>query len=184
MSLKTLGDNMTDNLVHVAPVHLESSPIQLELPYEKIRHEALDPFVRNDGSCGVDLCSPIHYTVLSMQQVKICTGLVFELKAGWTAFLKDKSSVVTRKQLVVEGGVIDPGYRGEIVVILRNMSQQTQFIQPGDFVAQMVNVYTGLTPKLISVSQIRKDTRRGTRGFGGDVGCENTMENLNTTKKQ
>ncbi|GFT65558.1 hypothetical protein TNCV_2844421 [Trichonephila clavipes] len=90
MSLKTLGDNMTDNLVHVAPVHLESSPIQLELPYEKIRHEALDPL----------------YGMMD---------------------LVDKSSVVTRKQLVVEGGVIDPGYRGEIVVILRNMSQQTVY---------------------------------------------------------
>ncbi|GFY04599.1 dUTPase domain-containing protein [Trichonephila clavipes] len=164
---------MADNLVRVAPVHLESFPIQLELSYEKIRPEALDPFVRNDGSCGVDLCSPKQYTVDSMQQVKICTGLVFELKAGWTAFLKDKSSVVTRKQFVVEGGVIDPGYRGEIIVVLRNMSPNTQIIKPGDFVAQLVNVYTGLTPKLIPVSHIKNDTQRGTRGFGGDVGCEN-----------
>ncbi|GFQ80498.1 dUTPase domain-containing protein [Trichonephila clavata] len=169
---------MADNLVHVAPVHLQSFPIQLELPYEKIRHEALDPFVRNDESCGVDLCSPKFYAVDPLQQVKIYTGLIFKFKAGWTAFLKDKSSVVTRKHLVVEGGEIDPGYRGEIIVVMRNMSQQTQFIQPGDFVAQMVNVYTGLTPKLMAVSHIENDTRRGTRGFGGDVGCENLMANL------
>ncbi|GFQ94213.1 hypothetical protein TNCT_619531 [Trichonephila clavata] len=93
---------MDDHLVHVAPVHLQSFPIQLELPYEKIRHEALDPFVRNDESCGVDLCSPKFYAVDPLQQVKIYTGLIFEFKAGWTAFLKDKSSVVTRKHLVVE----------------------------------------------------------------------------------
>ncbi|GFQ82905.1 hypothetical protein TNCT_346581 [Trichonephila clavata] len=130
---------MVDNLVHEAPVHLQSFPIQMEIPYEKIRHEAL---VRNDGSCGVNLCSPKFYAVDPLQQVTIYTGLVFEFKAGWTAFLKDKSSVVTRKHLVVEGGVIDPGYRGEIIVFMRNMSQQTQFIQPGDFIAQMVKVYT------------------------------------------
>ncbi|GFR03382.1 hypothetical protein TNCT_463541 [Trichonephila clavata] len=54
---------------------------------------------------------PKFYAVDPLQQVKIYTGLVFEFKAGWTAFLKDKSSVVTRKHLVVEGGVIDPGHR-------------------------------------------------------------------------
>ncbi|GFQ67484.1 hypothetical protein TNCT_641701 [Trichonephila clavata] len=136
---------MVDNLVHEAPVHLQFFPLQMEIPYEKIRHEALDPFVRNDGSRCVDLCSPKFYAVDPLQQVKIYTGLVFEFKAGWTAFLKDKSSVVTRKHLVVEGGVIDPGYRGEIIVVMRNLSQQTQFIQPGDFIAQMVNVYTHWT---------------------------------------
>ncbi|GFQ67472.1 dUTPase domain-containing protein [Trichonephila clavata] len=153
----------------------------MEIPYEKIRHEALDPFVRNDGSCCVDLCSPKFYAVDPLQQVKIYTGLVFEFKAGWTAFLKDKSSVVTRKHLVVEGGVIDPGNRGEIIVVMRNLSQQTQFIQPGDFIAQMVNVYTKLTPKLIAVSHIENDTRLGTRGFGGDIGRENLMANLSMT---
>ncbi|PRD18032.1 UNVERIFIED_CONTAM: hypothetical protein NCL1_62261 [Trichonephila clavipes] len=86
--------------------------------------------------------------------------------------------MVTRKQLVVEGGVIDPGYRGKIIVVLYNMSPNTQFIKPGDFVAQLGNVYTRLTPKLIPVSHIKNDTRRGMRGFGGDTGCENTVEKL------
>ncbi|GFR09145.1 dUTPase domain-containing protein [Trichonephila clavata] len=174
---------MADNLLHVAPVRLESFPIQLELPYEKIRREALDPFGRNDGSCGVDLASPNFYTMDPLQQVKIYTGLAFEFKAGWTAFLKDKSSVVTRKHLVVEGGVIDPGYRGEIIVVMRNLSQNTQFVRPGDLIAQMVNVYTGLTPKLVQVSHVKNDTQRGTRGFGGDVGHENFMDKSNSSEE-
>ncbi|GFT30762.1 dUTPase domain-containing protein [Nephila pilipes] len=157
----------------VAPVQLTTVPIQLELGYQLIRPEAYKPTVHDDGSSGVDLYSPKPYTLDPFQQIKVFTGVVFEFQAGWTAFLKDKSSVVTRKQLTVEGGVIDPGYRGEIIVVLRNMSQNTVFIRPGDAVAQLVNVYTGLPPVLKPVYRIESNTRRGTRGFGGDHGQEN-----------
>ena len=69
---------------------------------------------------------------------KCRTGLKFEIPHGYMLEVKNRSSMSAKKDLLVGGGVIDPGYEGEVSVILHNVSNSPQMIEPGDKIAQLV----------------------------------------------
>ncbi|GIY24877.1 deoxyuridine 5'-triphosphate nucleotidohydrolase [Caerostris extrusa] len=99
------------------------------------------------------------------------------------AMVKDKSSVVTRYQLAVEAGVIDPTYRGSVKVVVRNMSDKTVFLAKGMKLAQIV-FQLHWCPTFQQVEYTDRsstDTEvRGIRGFGGDE-FENVMHNCGSS---
>ncbi|AZA08724.1 dUTP diphosphatase [Corynebacterium pseudopelargi] len=100
---------------------------------------------------------PPHHTT------KIPTGIHAAIPQGHVGIIKDRSSIGA-KGLAVRGGVIDPGYTGEIIVLIQNNSPRSQVIQPGDRVAQLLVIPTSpVTPVEVKVLQ---DTQRGDGGFG------------------
>lgn len=141
----------------------------MNLSYAILAPEGLDPTVFDSESPGVDLYCPRHTVVEPGQQVKIDTCVGFQFPERKVGLVLDKSSVVTRKQLVTEAGVIDTGYRGPVVVVMRNMSRDcTVEIQRGEAIAQMI-LTTAWQPVLIKMEPCEwsTQTHRGTRGFGG-----------------
>ena len=70
----------------------------------------------------------------------MATGLSIELPPGYEAQIRPRSGLALKHALTVPNApaTIDPGYRGEIKVILLNLGHQTYRIQPGDRIAQMV----------------------------------------------
>ncbi|XP_055938186.1 probable serine/threonine-protein kinase clkA [Argiope bruennichi] len=139
-----------------------------EIEYELTRSFAVEPTVFDDESPGIDLYFPaggVGAVVQPGEQIKINTHVIFKLPKGTVGIIMDKSSVVTRKQLKVEAGLIDTGYRGEIVVVLRNMSRDVVEISPGEAIAQMLLQET-CKSKLTKVIKVDANTHRGTRGFG------------------
>jgi dUTP pyrophosphatase len=109
--------------------------------------------------------------ILPNQNAKLRTGLSFAIPHGFCAEIKNRSSVSSKQELLVGGGVIDPGYSGEIVVIMHNVGKVPRIIYPGDKIAQLV-VYPVIhvRPISVEVEQLYKDniaiSNRGSAGFG------------------
>ena len=120
------------------------------------------------ASAGMDLraftAEPI---VLKPFERKIIgTGLYLELLPGFEAQIRPRSGLAAKHGITVLNapGTIDADYRGEIGIILVNLSQQDFKINSGDRIAQMVIApYTQVTWNL---SENLSETSRGTGGFG------------------
>jgi dUTP pyrophosphatase len=120
------------------------------------------------GSAGMDLASAADgpVSVPAGERVGIPTGWAMELPPGYEAQVRPRSGLAWRSGLTVVNspGTIDSDYRGEVVVLLVNLSKQPVVVQPGDRVAQMViaPVIQGAVEEVADLSS----SQRGEGGFG------------------
>jgi dUTP pyrophosphatase len=126
------------------------------------------PSYATEGSAGMDLRANLAeaVTLQSLERTLIPTGLSIELPEGYEAQVRPRSGLAIKQGLTCLNtpGTIDTDYRGEIKVILINLSKEPQTIQHGDRVAQMV-ITKFAKSDLIEV-QYLSDTHRGEGGFG------------------
>ena len=100
------------------------------------------PHYATGGSAGMDIMAsleqPVH--LAPMQRVLVPTGLFIELPNGYEAQVRPRSGLAIKQGITCLNtpGTIDSDYRGEIKVILINLSTEVQTIQTGDRIAQMV----------------------------------------------
>ncbi len=100
------------------------------------------PAYATAGSSGMDirahLPAPLH--LQPMERTLVPTGLFIELPDGFEAQVRPRSGLAIKQGLTCLNtpGTIDADYRGEIKIILVNLSGEEQVIQPGDRIAQMV----------------------------------------------
>ena len=121
-----------------------------------------------EGSAGMDIRANLEAPVSlnPMERLLIPTGLFIELPSGYEAQIRPRSGLAIKQGLTClnSPGTIDADYRGELKIILINLSQEMQAIQHGDRVAQMV-VHKVEQIKWKAVSKISA-TERGKGGFG------------------
>ena len=116
------------------------------LQYHMLRGNEFPPVRANPSDAGLDLrWTPAEgaETVLSIgpgQSVLVPTGCTFGIPHGYMMEIKNKSGVAYKRQLLVGACVVDSGYEGEVFVNLHNIGTETQFLEPGDKVAQAVVV--------------------------------------------
>ncbi len=126
------------------------------------------PEYATEGSAGMDLRASITEAVVMkpLERQLIPTGLFIELPAGYEAQVRPRSGLAIKQGITClnSPGTVDSDYRGEIKVILINLSGEEQTLHPGDRIAQMV---------IAPVEQIRwesvdeiNSTARNTGGFG------------------
>ena len=100
------------------------------------------PSYATDGSAGLDLSADIFESVAigPNERRVIPTGVFIELPKEYEAQIRSRSGLTLKKGLVVANspGTIDSDYRGEIGIIIHNISESNQFISPGDRIAQMI----------------------------------------------
>jgi dUTP pyrophosphatase len=113
------------------------------LRYEKVRLGAKEPVRSNPSDAGLDVfyCpSPENGPLMIQpgQSVVLQTGLRFEVPHGFMLEVKNRSSMASKKHLLVGACVIDPGYSGEVFINLHNVGTQPQLISTGDKIAQLV----------------------------------------------
>ena len=126
------------------------------------------PRYETELSAGMDLRSnneePI--TVESMGRVLVPTGLYMALPPGYEAQVRPRSGLAYKKGLTVlnSPGTIDADYRGEVKVLLVNLSDQAVEIAPGERIAQMVCARCEQA-RIAEVNQL-DETVRGAGGFG------------------
>jgi len=101
-----------------------------------------------------------------MQRMAVPTGLFIELPAGYEAQIRPRSGLALKQGITCLNtpGTIDADYRGEIKVILINLSTDPQSIENGDRIAQLI-VQQVSQVQWVQVAQIT-ETDRGTGGFG------------------
>ena len=126
------------------------------------------PEYATEGSAGMDLRANIEtpITLQPMERMLIPTGLFIELPSDYEAQVRPRSGLAIKHGLTCLNtpGTIDSDYRGEIKVIIINLSQEPHTIQHGDRIAQMVLAKVEKI-KWKAVEKI-KSTERGEGGFG------------------
>lgn len=126
------------------------------------------PAYATEGSSGMDVRAYLHesVTIQSFERLLIPTGLFIELPVGYEAQMRPRSGLAINHGITCLNtpGTIDADYRGEIKIILINLSQEPHVIQPGDRIAQMIIQKTERA-ELIPVNELN-ETERSTGGFG------------------
>ena len=146
------------------------------IDYFKLRDTAIDPVRANPSDAGLDVfyCPSDEVeelTIKSGQSVVVETGLKFGVPHGFMLEVKNRSSVASKKQLLVGACVIDPGYNGELFVNLHNVGKQDRVIRKGDKIAQviMIPIIHFRARKIMTDTLYRSNiciSNRDTGGFG------------------
>lgn len=135
---------------------------------KKLNDKAVLPQRSTPGSAGADLRAMTDgpVTVLPHKTVMLSTGIAVEIPEGYVGLIYARSSLGSKRGLAPANkvGVIDSDYRGEIKVALHNHSDDTQTVEPGERVAQLVVV--PFLPAVYEEAEDISDTQRGTGGFG------------------
>ena len=134
--------------------------------YNKSHHQL--PQYATIQSAGVDLRANLSEPVVlaPMQRALIPTGLYISLPAGYEAQVRPRSGLAIKKGITVlnSPGTIDADYRGEICIILINLSQEDFVVNDGERVAQMV-IARHEQAEWVEVETL-DETDRGAGGFG------------------
>lgn len=124
---------------------------------------AFMPEFAHKTDAGADLRSPVEAVVPAHGSAVIDTGVHVEIPEGYTIFLKSKSGLNVKHNLIGEG-VVDSGFSGSIRVKLYNLGDTDYQILRGDKIIQMVILPCGYC----EFTQVEKfaDSERGNGGFG------------------
>lgn len=126
------------------------------------------PVYATEFSSGMDLRADLKEaaTLQSGERKLIPTGLFIELPKGYEAQVRPRSGLALKQGITClnSPGTIDADYRGEIGVLLINLSGENQVIQPGDRIAQLV-IQSVVQCKWEAVD-VLADSQRGEGGFG------------------
>lgn len=126
------------------------------------------PRYETEASAGMDLRANTNEAVelKPLERALIKTGLFLEIPVGYEAQVRPRSGLALKKGLSVlnSPGTIDADYRGEIGVILVNLSNESVVIEPGERIAQLVFAQVEQA-QFIEVEEL-SETNRGAGGFG------------------
>ncbi|TRZ69658.1 MAG: dUTP diphosphatase [Bacteroidetes bacterium] len=126
------------------------------------------PSYETVASAGMDLRANLPEDVLMkpLERALIHTGLFIELPVGYEAQVRPRSGLAIKKGVTVLNtpGTIDADYRGEVIVILVNLSAEDYWVHDGDRIAQMI-ISRHEKAEWEEVIEL-KETERGAGGFG------------------
>ncbi len=126
------------------------------------------PRYQTDGAAGLDLCADIdgELTLAPMERRAVPTGLAIALPEGFEAQVRPRSGLALRHGVTClnSPGTVDADYRGEVQVILANLSTTPFSLKRGERIAQLV-VAAVVRAALVEV-EVLPVTTRGSGGFG------------------
>lgn len=135
---------------------------------KKLNAEAVVPTYGSEFAAGADLyaCIDGPVTIAPGETYLVKTGIAMEVPVGYAGLIYARSGLASKKGLAPANkvGVVDPDYRGEIMVALHNHSNVEATIEPKERIAQMV-ITPFLTAQYTVVDEL-SDTVRGEGGFG------------------
>ena len=126
------------------------------------------PAYANELSAGMDIRANLNepISLAPMQRCLVPTGLYIALPEGFEAQVRPRSGLAIKKGITVlnSPGTIDADYRGEVCIILVNLSAETFVIEDGERIAQMV--ISRHEQALWREVEVLDETERGAGGFG------------------
>lgn len=133
------------------------------LDIKRVHPEAVLPTRAHPDDAGMDLYSLEDVTLEPGHGKVTKTGIAMALPEGYVGLVADRSSMA-KKGVKTAGGVIDAGYRGEIHIVLWNISGESIHLKRHERIAQML-ILPVATPAVREVSDLGT-TLRGEKGFG------------------
>tara|TARA_Y100000310_G_C20701203_1_gene830053 strand:+ start:1458 stop:1889 length:432 start_codon:yes stop_codon:yes gene_type:complete len=133
---------------------------------KKLDTEAKMPKVEHEGDAGFDLYANETASLKPMERKLIPTGISIAFDKGYEAQVRPKSGLAINHGITLLNtpGTIDAGYRGEVKVIMANLSDTEYLIEKGKKIAQVV--FNKIEePELIEVKEL-DESSRGEGGFG------------------
>ncbi len=126
------------------------------------------PHYATEGAAGMDIRASLNETITlkPLERTLVATGLFMELPFGYEAQIRPRSGLAIKQGITCLNtpGTIDSDYRGEIKIILINLSQEEQSINNGDRIAQMV--IQKIEKAELEPVTILTETERAAGGFG------------------
>jgi len=133
------------------------------LKVKKLVPGAMVPTVAHPGEdIGYDLYSAEDITIAARGAAGVHTGIAIEFAPPAGGIVKTRSGMA-RKRLMCNAGVIDAGYRGELIVLMENLGDQPYSIRKGDKIAQLLE-HPFLAGEV--VEDDLANAARGAKGFG------------------
>ena len=139
----------------------------MRLRYQRVSQDALAPARAHHDDAAFDLHSVEALTLAPGERAQVGTGIAVAIPPAHAGLVLPRSGLAARHGISVVNapGLIDPGYRGELRVLLLNTDSREAFeISPGDRIAQLLIVAVHGV-RLDEVEQLDK-TPRGVGGFG------------------
>ncbi len=118
----------------------------------------------HDGDAAFDLRSSEDMNLSAGEKVIVPTGIKMAIPEGFAGLIWDRSGLAANSSLHCLAGVVDSGYRGEIKIVLVNLSNNDMYIKKGMRIAQMI-IQKVEYPTLEEVESLN-DTKRNEGGFG------------------
>jgi dUTP pyrophosphatase len=124
------------------------------------------PSYKTEGAAGMDLSCSEDVSLEPMERKMVPTGIRIALPAGYEAQIRPRSGLAIRHgvTMVNTPGTIDSDYRGEIMLIMINLGQETVLFSKGDRVAQLV--VSPVSRAYLKLVEDLDETARGAGGFG------------------
>ena len=132
--------------------------------YKLLTESAQMPFKSHRTDAGFDLFADEDAWIFAKERQTIKTGISFEMPHNMAGLIWPRSGLSVKKGIDVLAGVVDSGYRGEIMVCLYNTSDEDVEINRGDRIAQII------FQEVPMISLLLRDeletSQRGSNGFG------------------
>lgn len=136
----------------------------LTIKIKKLIPDAVVPNYAHVGDAGMDVYASEDVHIKKGERMKVPTGIAMEIPEGYVGLVWDKSGLSMNHGLKTLGGVIDAGYRGEIMIGIINLSNEDYTIGKGRKVAQIL--IQKVETSNIQETEELGDSHRGEKGFG------------------
>ncbi len=136
----------------------------MTLKIKKLHPEAILPKYLRSGDAAMDMYASEHKIIPPNQRELISTGIAMAIPEGYAGLIWDRSGMAANHGIKSMGGVIDSNYRGEIKVILHNLTNRPFSVEKGMRIAQML-IQKVEQKEILEVEEL-DDSIRGEKGFG------------------
>lgn len=139
----------------------------MKIKFKKLHPDAKIPSYAHPGDAGMDFYALERTSVKPNERVAVKTGVSMEIPDGYVGLFWDKSSIGIREGVKTVGGVIDAGFRGEILIGVVNISDKEYIFEAGHKVAQLL-IQKIERPEVEEVVDLNESSRG--KGMYGSTG--------------
>ena len=150
------------------------------ISFKRLTTDSIVPTVSTRGSAGMDIASRVSAVIPVKEWITVPTGIAIEIPRNCYARIAPRSGLAFQYGLMINAGVIDSDYRGEIKVIIYNPGTTAYRISAGDKIAQLIfeRIYApaDLMIRVVN-SEDLTSSERGDQGFGSTERREADLRN-------
>ncbi len=139
----------------------------IEVPIRRLRPDAQVPTRAYEHDAGIDLAACERVELAPGERALVPTGLAIAIPEGYAGYVQPRSGLAAKHGITIVNtpGLVDSGYRGELLVNLVNTDPRDAFVvEPGMRIAQLVVLPVPMV-SLVEVDEL-PESERGRRGFG------------------